>query len=77
MKLPRETKHDRAYVMRVWRAKRDLSNADAAKVFGINPSHWSLLEANKRNAAPGLAAKLAAAMDQPIELFLGLEVHPK
>ena len=68
--IPRETKHDRAYVMRVWRAKRDLSKGEAAKIFGVNPSHWSLMEADKRNASPELAVKLGAAMGQPIELFL-------
>ena len=58
--------------MRVWRAERDLSMAAAAAMFQIDASHWSLLEAGKRNAGPQLASALAQAIGQPIQLFLGL-----
>lgn len=74
MALPKRTKKDRGYYLRVWRAERDLTIAQAAKVFRMDPSHWSLIEAGGRNASPKLAAKLAAAVGQPIQMFLGIPV---
>ena len=74
VRVPKITKRDKGFYLRVWRAERDLTRAQAARVFGINPSHWSLMEDGRRNASPKLAAKLAAATKQPLELFLGIAV---
>ena len=74
MAFPKVTKRDRGYYLRVWRAERDLTIAEAAATFRVNPSHWSLVEAGKRNASPRLAAHLAAITGQPIEMFLGIPV---
>ncbi len=74
MRLPKVKKHDRGYYLRVWRAERDLSIGQAAEVFGVSPSFWSLLEDGRRNASPKVAAELANATGQPIEIFLGIEV---
>lgn len=73
MAFPKVTRRDSKYYLRVWRAERDLSMDDAAKVFRIGPAHWSLLESGKRHASPKLAKRLAQATSQPIETFLGLE----
>ena len=59
--------------MRVWRAKRDLTRGEAAEAFGVDASHWSLLEDGERHASPKLAKRLAKAMNQPIEVFLNFE----
>ena len=69
MALPK-VKKDRGYYLRVWRAERDLSVADAAKHFGIGAAHWSLLENNRRNASPSVGAELAKATGTSIELFI-------
>ena len=74
MALPKITKRDRGYWLRVWRAERDLTRSQAAQLFAIKQSHWSLIERGLRNAGPALAAKLAEATGQPIELFLGISV---
>lgn len=73
-KIPKPKRRNRAYYLRVWRAERDLTTAEAAAVFGLHPSHWSLMERGKRNASPKVAAHLAAATGQPIEMFLGIAV---
>lgn len=74
MALPKVTKRDRGYYLRVWRAERNLTADAAAKVFGIDSSHWSLIESGRRNASPKIAAQLADAVGQPIQMFLGIAV---
>jgi transcriptional regulator with XRE-family HTH domain len=71
MKLPRIQK-DRRYFLRVFRAQYDLTQGEAAKLFGLSPSHWSLLEAGERKPSPHVAKKLAAATGASLELLLGL-----
>ena len=73
MKLP-AVKRDRSFHLRIFRATYNLSKYEAAKLLGIGPSHWSLLERGRRNASPSLAAKLAAMTGEPLELFLGIKV---
>ena len=73
MNLPR-VKKDRAYYLRVFRAKHDLTVAQAAALIGLKGSAWSLIESGKRNASPQVAAKLAALVPLPIEQFLGIKV---
>ena len=73
MKLPK-VKKDRGYYMRIFRATYGLNRAEAAALFGLNPSFWSLMEAGKRNASPVTAAQLAKTIGAPLELFLGIEV---
>ena len=72
-RLPRVIK-DRSYYMRVLRAEHGWDQAQAAKFFGLNQSHWSLMEKGRRNASPDVAVKLAQATSAPIELFLGIAV---
>lgn len=71
--LPRVTKKDAGYYLRVWRAERNLSMYEAAPVFGIKSSMWSLLEDGLRFASPRLARKLAKATGGPLEVFLNME----
>lgn len=73
-RIPKPKRRNRAYYLRVWRAERDLTVAQAAALFNLHPSHWSLMESGKRNASPKVAAHLAAATGQPIEMFLGIAV---
>ncbi len=73
MALPKPRKRDRGFYLRIWRAERDLTIAKAASLFGINPSHWTLIEHGKRNASPLLAQQLADATGQPIQMFLNME----
>lgn len=72
MRLPKVTK-DRRYYLRVFRATYDLSQAAAAKKFGVSPSHWSLLEDGKRVPSPTVAQRLAKATGAPLEILLGVE----
>ena len=74
MRKPRITKYGPGRILRVWRAERDLTIADAAQLFRLSASQWSLIEAGKRNASPELAVKLAAATSAQIEYFLGIKV---
>ena len=71
-KLPPVTKRDAGYYLRVWRAERDLTRAQAASAFGITPSFWSLIEDGKRFAAPALAKLFAEATGEDIEIFLNM-----
>jgi len=68
--LPKPTKKDAGYYLRVWRAERNLAVFQAAKCFGIGSSQWSLLEAGKRNASPTVAEQLAEATSAPLDIFL-------
>jgi len=72
--LLRKPTKDRGYYLRVLRAEQNWQQAEAAAYFGISPTHWSLLEAGKRNASPELAVKFAFVTGVPVELFLGVEV---
>lgn len=74
MALPKVTKKDAGYYLRIWRAERDLTQHQAARFFDVTPSHWSLLEDGKRAASPLLAQVLAKATGARIEVFLNLEV---
>lgn len=74
MKLPRVTKKDAGFYLRVWRAERALTKDASARFFGIGPSQLSLIESGRRNASPEVAAKMADATGAPIELFLGIAV---
>lgn len=67
-----KVKKDIGYVLRIYRAERNLSQFSAAKKFDVSPAHWSMLEDGKRRASPGLAKDLADATGAPLELFLGL-----
>lgn len=69
-KLPRVTKRNAGYHLRVLRAHRNISQSEAARLFAVSHSHWSLLEDGKRNAGAPLAEALAAATGAPIEVFL-------
>jgi len=73
MKLPR-VKKDKGYHLRMFRAAHDLTQAQAAQLFGVSASHWSLMEDGKRTASPEIAAEMAKAMAVPIEIFLDVEV---
>lgn len=73
MKLPR-VKKDGRYFLRVFRAEHDLTQTAAAKLFGISPSHWSLMEEGKRLPSPQVAARLAEVTAAPIEVFLNVKV---
>lgn len=68
-KLPRVTKKNAGYYLRVWRAERDLSIRNAASSFGITPSHLSLIESGLRGASPDVAIAMAAATGAPIDTF--------
>ena len=61
---------DVGYFLRVFRAERGLSQWWAAQYFGINPSHWSLLEHQQRVPSPALAKRLSIATGAPFELLL-------
>jgi transcriptional regulator with XRE-family HTH domain len=71
-KQPKVTKKDLGYYMRVWRAERDLSQSDAARFFGMGPSHWSLMEDGKRKASPDLAIQLEAAGVADFKMLVGV-----
>ena len=62
------------YHLRVWRAERNLTIREAAKLFRVTASHLSLVEAGKRLASPTLAYRMAQATKAPIETFLGVRV---
>lgn len=73
MALPKVTKKDAGFYLRIWRAERDLTIKKAASLFSVTPSFFSLLEAGQRFAAPSLAKELSDATGAPLEVFLNME----
>lgn len=72
MKLKHVPK-DRAYYLKQWRLNYGLSTSEAADHFGISPSHWSMLESQRRSPSPELAARLAQEVGQPLSVILGVK----
>ena len=69
-KLPKRTPRDAGFFLRILRAERNISQREAADLFGVSKAYWSLLESRKRNASPKLAERLAEATDAPMDIFL-------
>lgn len=65
-------KKDAGYYLRVWRAERDLTQAEAAAHFKITPSHWSLLESGARYPSRTLAKRIVRETGMRLEIALGL-----
>ncbi len=71
MRLPR-VRYDQGYYLRMFRARYNLTQADAARLFEMSPSHWSLLEDGKRTFSPQQAEKMAKVTGADIRLFIGV-----
>ena len=65
-------RYDQGYYLRIFRARYDLSQAEAAQMFKMSASHWSLIEDGKRTCTAKRAEQFAEVTNAPIELFLGL-----
>jgi transcriptional regulator with XRE-family HTH domain len=72
-KYPKVTKKDAGYYLRVWRAERNLTQSEAAQLFGIGSSFLCLIEAGARFPAPKLAKEFSRITKSDIELFLNVE----
>lgn len=64
---------DVGYYLRVYRAKRNLTQAAASRRFRVSPSHWTLLERGHRRPSPLLANLLAKETGAPLRLLLGIQ----
>lgn len=59
--------------MRRFRAERDLSQAQAAKIAGMSTAHWSRVEADQRTLNAKHAKAIAKMTGASFEMLLGLE----
>jgi len=64
---------DLGYYLRVYRAKRDMTQVELAAVLGINPSHLSLIEAGRRFPGRELTRQIRALTGAPVHALLGEE----
>ncbi len=72
-RLPKIIK-DGGYYLRLFRATYNFTQAEAAKFFHVGVSQWSLVESGRRNLSPRKAFEVAAVVEMPVELLLGVPV---